>query len=88
MMHSLIAMLLLGCAPKAHTSDLRDRAAYDMKCSDKTDIAIKPLGNDSYDVTGCGKRATYQWTCNGSGPMASCRWHRTSESSPRSGESH
>ena len=71
---------LAGCAPSPQAEDLRVRASYDMQCSDQRDIKVTDVGNDTYDASGCGKRATYHWVCKGHGPVAPCKWVRDPQS--------
>ena len=71
-----VATLFAGCAPSPELDQLKMRAAYDMMCSDRDDIHYKSLGNDTYDVDGCGKRARYVWVCDGHMPRSPCKWVR------------
>ena len=75
----VFAVAAVACAPSPQAEELRVRAAYDMKCSNRDDIRVTDLGNDTYDAAGCGKRATYAWVCRGHGPMAPCKWVRGAE---------
>jgi len=79
---ALVGLALAGCAPSPQAGDLQTRAGYDMNCSDRTDIRVRELGNDTYDAEGCGKHARYAWVCKGHGPMAPCQWKRFPESKP------
>jgi len=81
----LVALTWIACAPSPETGQLRIRAAYDMSCGGD-DIHWKALGNDTYDVEGCGKRAKYAWVCNGHAPMSPCKWVRHPEAKPASPE--
>jgi hypothetical protein len=72
----------LACAPSPELGQLKIRAAYDMSCGDRNDIQVKPLGNDTYDVDGCGKHARYAWVCDGHAPMSPCKWVRHAEAKP------
>jgi len=82
------ALIVLGacvagsCAPGPELGQLKVRASYDMSCSNREDIQVKALDDDTYDAAGCGKRATYAWVCNGRGPMAPCDWVRRPDGRP------
>ena len=75
----LLALAWIACAPSPEVGQLRIRAAYDMSCGDRDDLRVKALGNDVYDVDGCGKHARYAWICTGHGPMSPCKWVRYPE---------
>jgi len=79
-----VALACVGCAPSPELGQLKNQASFDMSCSDRGDIRTKALGNDAYDVDGCGKHARYLWVCDGHGPMSPCKWVREK---PRSVES-
>jgi hypothetical protein len=81
------ALVWVGCAPSPELDQLKVRAAYDMMCSSRDDIHVKALGNDSYDVDGCGKRARYVWVCQGHAPMSPCKWVRNRGETPRPADS-
>jgi hypothetical protein len=78
---ALLALVLFACAPSPELGQLKIRAAHDMSCGGD-DIHWKALGNDVYDVDGCGKHARYAWICNGHGPMSPCKWVRHAEAKP------
>ena len=63
-----------SCAPGPELGQLKIQAAHDISCSEKDDIHSKSLGDDIYEVRGCGREAKYRWVCNGHGPMSPCRW--------------
>ena len=84
---AFVALASLGCAPSPELGQLKIRAAFDMSCSDRDDIHVKALGNDTYDVDGCGKRAKYAWVCDGHGPMSPCKWVRNPDSKGRATDS-
>ena len=79
---AVFVLVSAGCAPSPENGQLRIRASYDMSCSDQNDLQVKPLGNDTYDVEGCGKHARYVWVCKGHGPMSPCKWVRLPEAKP------
>ena len=58
-MLALMAGLTAGCG--GSVSDLRARAAFDLKCQDDQ-LVVTDLGSNSKGVEGCGRRATYVWS--------------------------
>lgn len=77
-----LAVLLSSCAAGV---PLGPRASFDLNCP-KESLSYTDLGEDAWGVTGCGQRATYQWSCGvksiistGNGKFISkkkCQWVR------------
>ncbi len=69
----LFALTLTACA--ASDEQLRARAAFDLQCKQGA-IRIVEIDDRTRGVTGCGQRATYVESCNGSvGSLAGdCTW--------------
>lgn len=61
-----------GSLRNSRQADLRQRAAFDLKCSEQLEIV--PLDDDAREhgggttgVRGCGRQATYIWNAHGTG---------------------
>lgn len=63
-----------GCvAPRqANVQTLASRAAFDLSCPEGS-IEITPIDDRTQGVRGCGQRATYIETCEGTGRQR-CTW--------------
>jgi hypothetical protein len=79
---AFLSLVWVACAPSPEVGQLKIRAAHEMSCGDRDDIHVKALGNDVYDVEGCGKHARYAWICDGHAPMSPCKWVRHAEAKP------
>lgn len=55
----VFVLLFSSCAP---IEPLWPRASFDLECS-RESLRYVELGDDIYGVSGCGKRATYQYMC-------------------------
>ena len=75
-----LVLIFVGCAPGPEMGQLKIQASHDIGCSDKDDIHSKSLGDDRYEVHGCGRHARYHWICSGHGPMSPCHWEREPKS--------
>jgi len=58
---------LSGCAP---IGPLLNRAAFDLECS-KDKLQVVELDTNTKGVRGCGRKATYVWSC---GQNQTCVW--------------
>jgi len=61
------ALALPACAPTGH---LMNRASFDLDCS-RDKLKIVDLDVNTKGVKGCGRRATYVWSC---GRNQTCAW--------------
>jgi hypothetical protein len=59
--------LLVGCAP---IGPLLNRAAFDLDCT-RNKLSVVDLDTNTKGVQGCGRRATYIWSC---GAKQICVW--------------
>lgn len=62
-----LSLLAPACAPTGH---LINRAAFDLECS-RDKLKIVDLDANTKGVKGCGRRATYVWSC---GERQTCAW--------------
>lgn len=62
-----LAFASTACAPTGH---LLNRASFDLDCS-RDKLKIVDLAPNSKGVKGCGRRATYIWSC---GTNQTCAW--------------
>lgn len=69
---AISAFLLTGCSAVMKEA-VSKRAPFDMNC-DPASITIHELGDRTYGVSGCDKRATYivQGACDGMGSGGGC----------------
>jgi len=70
-----IALVAAGCG--GTTSQLKDRAAFDLGCKSGK-IELTAINPGTYGAKGCGQRATYIRSCSG----YVCTWVLNSDSSP------
>ena len=67
--------LVLAAASADQAGENRDtlnqRAKFDLNCQS---TQMVELGENTYGVTGCGRRATYVWHCSGQGMNETCNW--------------
>jgi hypothetical protein len=67
--------LALSAASANQAADNRDtlnqRARFDLNC---TNIQAVELSENTYGVSGCGRRGTYVWSCSGQGVNEKCEW--------------
>jgi hypothetical protein len=73
-----LTLLLSACAVHQSTAkpqELLQRAAFDLDCPEAS-LSQAALGQDTFGVSGCGKRATYVSQCNGQPGHfgTTCRW--------------
>jgi hypothetical protein len=61
------ALCLSGCG--ASPSQLRDRAAFDLNCS-QSELQVTEIDKRTRGVRGCGQQATYVQSCEG----GLCTW--------------
>lgn len=69
-------VIVAGCSTLAGRLELlKNRAAFDMDCP-KEQLQLTDLGGqNTYGVSGCGKRATYVGNnCRGSAAKSYCQW--------------
>jgi hypothetical protein len=58
-----LSLAIAGCATTGSKQEIvGNRAAFDLQC-DAGKLSVTDLGNESYGVVGCGKRASYVVTC-------------------------
>ncbi|MCA9548902.1 MAG: hypothetical protein KC933_02635 [Myxococcales bacterium] len=69
---ALALTTLTACAP---TGALITRAAFDLDCP-KDRLQLHDLGPSTKGVKGCGRKATYVWSC---GTNQSCAWVMNSD---------
>ena len=75
----LVAALLLsvgsvGGGASNVRDTLRPRAAFDLGCTQQQ-LNVTQLNDTTYGVRGCGRQATYVWSChNVAGSNSQCDW--------------
>lgn len=83
-MKTMAVLFLALCSCGARIGQLAPRASFDLKCP-REDLTYTEIDDETQGVSGCGKQATYMWTCNtngfvrsGSGvfPVRKCQWVR------------
>ena len=63
-----------GCRPTGATAQqLRARAAFDLKCSEK-ELQVVTIDEQTRGVRGCGQQATYVHVCRGPYEQSDCSW--------------
>jgi hypothetical protein len=79
----LVAATLAGaCATTGAQSDLvGQRAAFDLQCG-RSQLQISSLGNNTFGVVGCGKRAAYVVSCTANTVDSCTAIMNTAESPP------
>jgi hypothetical protein len=77
-------LAIIGCGP--NESQLRSRAAYDLRCAEDQ-LQLMKLDKRTRGVYGCGRQATYVWLCSGeSAPAGPSMSMSTSYGRPSDGQ--
>lgn len=76
----LLAALLasvgsVGAGSSSDRDTLRPRAAFDLDCTQQQ-LHVTQLNDTTYGVRGCGRQATYVWSCHSVGSSGTeCDWN-------------
>lgn len=70
-------VVLASCATTTDLSRLKERAKFDLSCSENR-LFIQKVDDETYGVYGCDQKAVYVWHCQDPNNIANreCKWLR------------